>query len=176
MIEPFIVIRNFISPDRAMSLGKEYMKYCSDVNEEGDEFVPLSHSTYGYITFFELLFEKLPEVQELMGETLFPTYAYSRVYKKNAILEGHKDRSECEVSLTVHLSSDCEWEIWVKDGDVKNNINLLSKELQLGQRQVSELLEEVRAKLQRQISQKAGHVIATPENSNLYWWLGDYKK
>ncbi len=56
------------------------------------------------------------------------------------------------------------------------DINLLSKELQLGQRQVSELLDEVRAKLQRQISEKAGHVIVTPENSNLYWWLGDYKK
>ena len=56
------------------------------------------------------------------------------------------------------------------------DLNMLSKELQLGQRQVSELLEEVRAKLQRQISEKAGHVIVTPENSNLYWWLGDYKK
>ncbi len=56
------------------------------------------------------------------------------------------------------------------------DINLLSKELQLGQRQVSELLDEVRSKLQRQISEKAGHVIVTPENSNLYWWLGDYKK
>ena len=56
------------------------------------------------------------------------------------------------------------------------DLNLLSKELQLGQRQMSELLEEVRAKLQRQISQKAGHIIATPENSELYWWLGDYKK
>ena len=56
------------------------------------------------------------------------------------------------------------------------DINLLSKELQLEHRQVSELMEEVRVKLQRQISEKAGHVIATPENSNLYWWLGDYKK
>ena len=56
------------------------------------------------------------------------------------------------------------------------DLNLLSKELQLGQRQVSEILEEVRSKLQRQISQKAGHVIAAPENSDLYWWLGDYKK
>ena len=56
------------------------------------------------------------------------------------------------------------------------DLNLLSKELQLGQRQVTELLEEVRAKLQRQISQKAGHVIATPQNSDLHWWLGDYKK
>mgnify|MGYP001158457356 FL=1 len=56
------------------------------------------------------------------------------------------------------------------------DLNMLSKELQLGQRQVSELLEEVRAKLQQQISEKAGHVIVTPENSNLYWWLGDYKK
>ena len=56
------------------------------------------------------------------------------------------------------------------------DLNLLSKELQLGERQVSELLEEVRTKLQRQISQKAGHIIVTPENSDLYWWLGDYKK
>ena len=56
------------------------------------------------------------------------------------------------------------------------DLDLLSKELQLGQRQVSELLDEVRAKLQRQISHRAGHVIVTPENSDLYWWLGDYKK
>ena len=55
------------------------------------------------------------------------------------------------------------------------DLNLLSRELQLGQRQVSELLEEVKAKLQRQISHRAGHVIAAPENSELYWWLGDYK-
>ena len=34
------------------------------------------------------------------------------------------------------------------------DLNLLSKELQLGQRQVSELLEEVKSKLQRQISQR----------------------
>ena len=40
---------------------------------------------------------------------------------------------------------------------------------------LTELLEEVRSKLQRQISQRAGHVIVTPENSDLYWWLGDYK-
>ena len=56
------------------------------------------------------------------------------------------------------------------------DLNLLSKELQLGQKQVSELLDEIRGKLQREISTKAGHIIVTPENSNLYWWLGDYKK
>ncbi len=64
----------------------------------------------------------------------------------------------------------------IESPEKRLDLNLLSKELQLGQQQVSELLEEVRAKLQKQISHKAGHVIAAPENSNLYWWLGDYKK
>jgi len=64
----------------------------------------------------------------------------------------------------------------IESPEKRLDLNLLSKELQLGQRQVSELLDEVKSKLQREISEKAGHIIVTPENSNLYWWLGDYKK
>ena len=51
----------------------------------------------------------------------------------------------------------------------------LSKELQLGQKQMNELMDEVSSRLQRQLSQRAGHIIAGPENSSLHWWLGDYK-
>lgn len=47
----------------------------------------------------------------------------------------------------------------------------LSKELQLGQTQMNNLLEEVQHKLERQISQRAGHIIAAPNNSELRWWL-----
>jgi len=33
------------------------------------------------------------------------------------------------------------------------------------------LLEEVQLKIERQISERAGHIIATTNNSNLRWWL-----
>lgn len=51
------------------------------------------------------------------------------------------------------------------------DLNSLSKELQLGQAQMNALLKEVQLKLERQISDRAGHIIATPNNSGLRWWL-----
>lgn len=124
MTKSYIIIRNFISPEKADSLGEEYIKYCYDVEESIDSYVPFSYGTYGYISFYELLCDKLPEIQEITGEILFPTYTYSRVYKKNAILPMHKDRQDCEVSLTVHLASDHDWNFVLQDGDVERNINL----------------------------------------------------
>jgi len=115
MTKPFIIIPNFISPERADALGKEYMQYCEDVKEKPDPQVELSCSTHGYITFLELLMEKLPEVVKIVGEPLFPTFAYSRVYKNGAILEAHTDREKCEVTLTIHLRGDEDWNMWVED-------------------------------------------------------------
>ncbi len=51
------------------------------------------------------------------------------------------------------------------------DLTRLSKELQLGQAQMNTLLEEVQLRLERQISDRAGHIIATPNNSELRWWL-----
>jgi predicted transcriptional regulator len=51
------------------------------------------------------------------------------------------------------------------------DLTSLSKELQLGQAQMNALLEEVQLRLERQISDRAGHIIATPNNSELRWWL-----
>ena len=47
----------------------------------------------------------------------------------------------------------------------------LSKELQLGQAQMNVLLEEVQLRIERQISERAGHIIATTSDSELRWWL-----
>ena len=113
MTKPYTIIRNFISSERADSLGREYMDYCQLVDETGD--ILHTCSTHNYISFAELLYEKLPEVKELAGKSLFPTYAFSRVYKKGSILKSHTDRDECELSLTVHLCSDSDWNIWIED-------------------------------------------------------------
>jgi predicted transcriptional regulator len=48
----------------------------------------------------------------------------------------------------------------------------LRKELHLGQGEMADLLDEVQLRLERQLSERAGHIIAAPNNSNLRFWLG----
>lgn len=44
-----------------------------------------------------------PIVQSLVGEDLLPTYAYFRLYERNAICRVHGDRPSCEHSLSLTL-------------------------------------------------------------------------
>lgn len=110
----YIYIPNFISPERATELANRFIKCCKENNLDGDEQTPESHSVYNYIDFLELLCEKTPEVSKFLGETVLPTYSYARVYKKGATLERHRDREACEISLTLHLSGDSEWPIYIQ--------------------------------------------------------------
>jgi predicted 2-oxoglutarate/Fe(II)-dependent dioxygenase YbiX len=111
----YLIIPNFISSYRANKLCEEYKQYSEKNNLNGDVQAPNSHSSYNYISFLELLCEKTPEISEILEETVLPTYAYSRVYKNQSILKKHKDRGSCEISLTVHLGGDVNWEIFIKN-------------------------------------------------------------
>lgn len=110
----YIVIENFISNERSTNLSFEFLKYCKENNLEGDEQAPNSYSAYNYIPFLELLCEKTPEVSAAIGETVLPTYVYSRVYKNGSELVRHTDRDACEISLTLHLHGDSSWPIWIE--------------------------------------------------------------
>jgi hypothetical protein len=110
----YIVIPNFINPHKATLLEKEYRDYCAINNLDGDSQAPKSNSKYNYISFLELLCEKTQEVSSILEETVLPTYVYSRVYHNGSILERHKDRDACEISLTLHLGGDEPWEIYIQ--------------------------------------------------------------
>ncbi len=110
----YIVIPNFIEKDRAEKLSQEYNKYCEESGSEGDTQVPTSKSTYSYLSFVELLCEKTPEISSILEETVLPTYVYSRVYHNGSVLEKHKDRDACEISLTLNLSGDTPWPIYIE--------------------------------------------------------------
>ena len=109
----YLVIKNFISSDRAKQLSDEYKVYCENNSVSGDNQSPNSHSSHNYISFLELLCEKTPEVSSIVGETVLPTYSYSRVYKQESELVKHTDRDACEVSLTLHLNGDGDWPIFI---------------------------------------------------------------
>jgi Rps23 Pro-64 3,4-dihydroxylase Tpa1-like proline 4-hydroxylase len=109
------IIKNFIEKKRANKLKKEFENYCEENNISQDEQVNNAPASYNYISFLELLVEKTNEVSKIIGESVLPTYTYSRVYKNKSILESHKDRGSCEISLTVHLGGDKPWEFYVLD-------------------------------------------------------------
>ena len=58
----YIVIRNFISKDKALNLFLEYANYCKNNDVEGDSQCPNCFGTYDCIPFLELLCEKTPVV------------------------------------------------------------------------------------------------------------------
>lgn len=110
----FLIVKNFIDSDRAIKLYKEF-KLCDQFYKfNGDPQAPNSASVYNYLPSLELLCEKTKQVSDLIGETVLPTYTYSRIYKDNSTLEKHTDRGACEISLTVHLYGDKPWPIWVE--------------------------------------------------------------
>jgi predicted 2-oxoglutarate/Fe(II)-dependent dioxygenase YbiX len=117
----YIVIPNFISSYRANKLKDEFVEYSQKNNLEGDSQSPNSSVAYNYISFLELLCEKTPEISEILEETVLPTYTYGRVYKNGSILEKHKDRDACEISLTLHLGGDNHWPICIKTPEGENN-------------------------------------------------------
>lgn len=110
----YLVIPNFISPDRAKDLADEFKTYCENNEFPGDNQAPNSHAIYNHISFLELLCEKTPEVSSLLEETVLPTYSYARVYKEGSVLEKHTDREACEISLTLHLDGDQPWPICIE--------------------------------------------------------------
>jgi predicted 2-oxoglutarate/Fe(II)-dependent dioxygenase YbiX len=121
----YVIIPNFISEERSEDLRIEFASHCEKYNISGDTQIPESHSEHNYISFLELLCEKTPEVSKILGETVLPTYAYSRIYKNGAELFPHTDRDACEISLTLHLGGDNSWPIWIETptGE-KRNVNL----------------------------------------------------
>jgi hypothetical protein len=63
------------------------------------------------------------KLEEALGRKLYNTYYYDRYYFPEQELKRHSDRDACEISVTVHISTnlkgkDTDWPIWVKTPDI----------------------------------------------------------
>lgn len=118
----YAFIPNFIDADRALKTAKQLINWCEKNNSQADPQVPNCPSIKNYIKGLEILCEKTPVVSDMVGEYVLPTYTYARVYQNGSVLEPHVDRESCEVSLTLHLDGDTEWEFSLKNrkGDQKD--------------------------------------------------------
>lgn len=74
-------------------------------------------------TILELL---CPHVEGLTGLSLYPTYSYFRVYKNNDVLERHRDRPSCEVSVSLTLGFEAPqpWPLYFQVGTEGTRVEL----------------------------------------------------
>lgn len=86
---------------------------------DDDSMVPGCISTY-FNPRYKGLHQKIkPFVEEVIGRKLHCTYFFDRFYFAGQKLPKHVDRDSCEISVTMHISSNLEgdykeWPIWVR--------------------------------------------------------------
>lgn len=113
----YLHVQSFIKQDEVIKLSQEFKEHCTKFNLQGDLQALNSHSMYNFMPFVRLLVGKVPQVSELLGEEVLPTYTYARVYKDNSELLRHRDRPACEISLTLNLLKDADWPIYFQRPD-----------------------------------------------------------
>ncbi len=62
------------------------------------------------------------KLEKELGRKLYNTYYYDRFYFPGQELTKHADRDACEISVTVHVSTnlegeDADWPVWIKTPD-----------------------------------------------------------
>jgi hypothetical protein len=102
----YFVVEEFLHPEAALEMGKQFRKDCIEKYIKSDDTVPGAPAVYGYPLFYKLLFSKIFYMNDQVGEKLYPTYCYARWYKTGAELKPHVDAGPCEVSVSLNLMGD----------------------------------------------------------------------
>lgn len=115
----YVKVERFFEPDVAKALSDEFYKLEREGGGIRDAQSPKATSSYNHLPFIRKLVEKVPHVSEILGEPVLPTYVYGRIYRTGDDLPRHRDRDACEISLTVNLSQNGGWPIFMQKPDGK---------------------------------------------------------
>ena len=92
-----------------------------------DKQVPNTYSHYADTAMETLLLSVQPTLEKIVKHKLVPNYSYARIYKQGDVLERHKDRYSCEISVTLNLGGD-PWPIFIdktgKENQKGNKVTL----------------------------------------------------
>lgn len=115
--DTYKVIRNYITIEEAARLGNNFKNHIIDTQKTPtlSKDDPNQYDTYQDVEQVALLSEKVSEVNELVGRKVLPAYAFLRQYGLDSELTKHKDRDSCEISLSIHLCADKDWEFCIDD-------------------------------------------------------------
>jgi hypothetical protein len=99
----YMKVDNLLSRD-ICKIAERYALYdrYNDRNVE-DGYVIGSHTKYADSLMESLLLFLKPEIEKHTTLKLIPTYSFFRIYKAGHVLDDHKDRHACEISVTIPI-------------------------------------------------------------------------
>ena len=125
----YLIIKNLCDPEKLFhSVPKERGLFNSKGSDKLDKFtyeevetqVNGSVARYWHPQYRKIHSEIRLILEQVIGRKLYNTYYYDRFYFPGQALTIHADRPACEISVSVHVSTNLEenWPIWIKTPDV----------------------------------------------------------
>ena len=109
----YILVKGLIEPGLARVLYKMFLLKQWRGQCFRDNHIPTAVSISNDVLTDALLLDLLPNMEEVAGCRLVPTYSYARLYFHGDAMLRHRDRGSCEVSASIHLGRDCgESNLW----------------------------------------------------------------
>jgi hypothetical protein len=110
------ILDNFLNKEE-ISLLRDFciIRHRLNINDF-DSYIPtLDTAAHGDPIMDSLLINKRNFLEKESGLQLLPTYSFWRMYTFGAEMVKHKDRDQCEISVTVTIDSDNkkEWPIYL---------------------------------------------------------------
>jgi len=93
-----------------------------------------STSRYYYPQYKILHSQIRLKLEKIIGKKLFNTYYYDRFYNPGQELMYHTDRDSCEISVSIHISSNTNgpWPFWIKEPDTYDDPKLKTQIIKTG--------------------------------------------
>ena len=120
----YIIIKDLYDVKNHTKNTSDLFAYTKTISNTGDfdEQTPFAPSFYGDLEMWKIQYKILEKMEKITGLKLYPTYNYFRIYNSSSILKPHTDRPACEISVTMNIGydGDYNWPIWIKDNNNKN--------------------------------------------------------
>jgi len=122
----YVVVKNLWDPEELyhpVPQERGQINYFGSVDKfqhSPDEMqVPGSIARYTHPQYTKIHNGVRQKLEKVIGRKLYNTYYYDRFYFPGQQLKKHADRDACEISVTIHISTNLEeeWPVWIKTPD-----------------------------------------------------------
>jgi alkylated DNA repair dioxygenase AlkB len=110
----YLIIPDLISAEQCQLLQQsmDVSRQAGRMRVDDNEAYRGPNNEYAPLLGQVLLGNLAPKLSAMVGQTLLPSFAFWRIYEEGAMLNPHKDRNSCEVSVTIAVASKPEDRIW----------------------------------------------------------------
>ncbi len=117
--QTYKVIKNYIPREEADRISNKFIADSieHDYTTLTTDFIDNCIDELDYPEATAIATEKVAYLNELLGEKVVPSYTFTRIYRDGSELKRHEDKNSCEISLSVHLYGDKDWEFVIDDLD-----------------------------------------------------------